>query len=171
MKLLIHDLDKTSFANLIGEVDQGVVVIDNSKKIINCVGCFGCWVKTPATCVMKDSFMDMGKLIAQCDDIIIISECVYGGYSPFVKNVLDRSISYVLPYFTIRKGEMHHKSRYLKQGNFSAYFYGKEVSEEEIDTAQNLVHGNALNLNMFLKNFFVVKNIEDLKGELKWIYY
>ena len=28
---------------------------------------------------------------------------VYGGFSPFVKNVLDRNIGYILPFFELRK--------------------------------------------------------------------
>lgn len=170
MKLLIHDLDKTYFENFMGDIKQDVIVIDNTNKINYCIGCFGCWTKTPATCVIKDSFMDMGKLIAKSEDIIIISECVYGGYSPFIKNVLDRSISYVLPYFIIREGEMHHKNRYLNQNKISVYFYGKDITDEEKITAVNLVSGNALNLNMLVKNYLVTKDLEDLKGELKWIY-
>lgn len=169
MRLLIHDLEKADVKNHIGSFSEDVMVIDNTKQINNCIGCFGCWIKTPASCVIKDSFMDMGKLIAKSDEIIILSRCVFGGYSPFIKNVLDRSISYVLPYFTMRRGEMHHKSRYLKQGKLSVYFYGEDITDEERQTAQNLVAANALNLNMISKNCIISKSLNDLKGELKWI--
>ncbi|WP_407654270.1 MULTISPECIES: hypothetical protein [Caproicibacterium] len=35
--------------------------------------------------------------LSQCDELILISKCCYGGFSPFVKNVLDRSIPYIHP--------------------------------------------------------------------------
>jgi hypothetical protein len=34
----------------------------------------------------------MGLLHSKCDNITIISQCFYGSYSPFVHNVLDRSV-------------------------------------------------------------------------------
>ncbi|MDF2803085.1 MAG: hypothetical protein K0S61_2988 [Anaerocolumna sp.] len=169
MKLLIHDLEKTEIDKIIGNTNEDIAVVDNTNRINNCIGCFGCWIKTPSSCVIKDSYMDMGKLIAKSDDIIIISKCVYGGYSPFIKNVLDRSISYVLPYFTIRKGEMHHKSRYLNQSKLSVYFYGEDITNEERITAQDLVTANALNLNMLTTNCSITRSLDDMKGELKWI--
>lgn len=73
MRLLIHDLEKADVKNHIGSFSEDVMVIDNTKQINNCIGCFGCWIKTPASCVIKDSFMDMGKLIAKSDEIIILS--------------------------------------------------------------------------------------------------
>ena len=42
-------------------------------------------------------------------ELVLVSRCCFGGPGPFVKNVLDRCISYVHPYFVIKNGEMHHR--------------------------------------------------------------
>ena len=31
----------------------------------------------------------MGEKIARCDEVIIISKCKYGMYSPFIKNIFN----------------------------------------------------------------------------------
>lgn len=147
MKLLIHDLKDDDFDKMYPSLEKDIVVVSNSGPIKNCIGCFGCWVKTPASCVIRDEYGDMGELISKCDEIHIISECLYGGFSYFIKNVLDRSISYVHPYFVIRNGEMHHRSRYGKRIGLKVWFYGEDMTNNEKETATKLVKANALNLN------------------------
>ena len=140
MRLIISDFDK------LPKLAEGDVSITPQKGAIrNCIGCFGCWVKTPGQCVIHDGYENMGKLLSQCNELILISECVYGSLSPFVKNVLDRAISYIHPFFSIRDGRMHHKRRYGNVITISACFYGKDISPEERATAQSIIEGNAVN--------------------------
>lgn len=73
----------------------------DSQILRHCIGCFGCWVKTPGECIIKDSYQNMGKQLSKCEELILISKCTYGGVSPFVKNVLDRAIPYISPNFRI----------------------------------------------------------------------
>lgn len=148
MKLLIHDIENEQFSALFSKMGDDVTVISDNNTIHSCLGCFGCWVKTPGVCVIKDDYQRMGELLSRCDELILISRCYYGGFSPFVKNVLDRSISYILPYFTIRNQEMHHKSRYRKQIKLSAIVYSKDMTEKEKKTMEYLVTANALNMNI-----------------------
>lgn len=107
MKVIISDVPDLPIA----ESDEYKIIYDNGK-IRHCIGCFGCWVKTPGKCVINDGYENTGELMSKCDEIILVSKCTYGGFSPFVKNVLDRAISYISPHFVIRNGEMHHKRRY-----------------------------------------------------------
>ena len=79
------------------------------------------------------------------DELVIVSRCLFGGYSPFVKNVIDRSISYVQPFFDTSVGDMRHKSRYSNKLKLRAVFYG-EVDEMSKETAKKLVAANARNL-------------------------
>lgn len=143
MQTLIHDCEEQ---NLSLDLTKDIKVISGDSSIHNCIGCFGCWVKTPGACVIRDNYGDMGELISKSEELIIISKCYYGGFSPFVKNVLDRSISYIHPYFTFRNGEMHHKSRYKNQLKLRAYFYG-DITEDEKETARKLIQANGINLN------------------------
>ena len=165
MKLLLHDLDDDGFKQVRLNVQEDTVIMAESPDIRNCIGCFGCWVKTPAACLIRDRLGDMGALIAKCDELTIISRCVYGGYSPFIKNVLDRSISYILPYFTIRSGEMHHSSRYANRLKLSVYFYGPDLTPDEEATAVQLVSANGLNLNTRENSVRFVADLRELEGK------
>ena len=130
-----------------------------------CIGCFGCWLKTPGKCIIKDGFEDMGQRLSQVSEFILISKATFGSYSSAVKNVLDRSISYVLPFFEIRNGEMHHGERYHNVLTISALFYGP-MTENEKRTAQKLVKANAVNLNAALGKVHFVENMEDIREVL-----
>lgn len=167
MKLLMHDLTEDQCAkNGIGNLSDKEYIIIDSKRIDKyCIGCFGCWLKTPGTCIIKDKFQHMGENIAKADELVIISKSSFGSYSSAVKNVLDRSISYVMPFFEIRKGEMHHAERYHKGLEISAYFYGEDITDAEKETSRNLVQANAVNLNGTIGSVRFFANAEEI-GEV-----
>lgn len=164
MQFIIHDLEPGEFAKLFPEIPEDTVLLDKSKSIHPCLGCFGCWVKTPATCVIKDDFNRLGTLYSKCEQAVIISKCVYGCYSPFVKNVLDRSINYILPFFTKRNGEMHHPCRYDHQFSFNVHFYGDDIQPAEKATAEKLVRANAVNMDSSAVSVRFYENAAALKG-------
>lgn len=147
-KLFIHDLETSVFETLMPPDGEERQVIDDNGSILPCNGCFGCWIKTPGKCVLKDGYENMGADLAQADEVVIISRCCYGGYSPFVKNVLDRSISYMLPFFEIVDDEAHHQKRYEHEFKFSVYFYGENLSDEEKRVAEAMVKSNCVNLQV-----------------------
>lgn len=118
----------------------------SSGNIKACRGCFGCWTKTPGACVISDDISDMGALLSKCSEIVIVSRCFYGSYSPFVKCVLERCLSYVHPDFEIRNGKMCHRRRYTNSIEISAYFYGEDITEKDKDTAVRLIRANAENI-------------------------
>lgn len=158
-RLFIYDLP-TELMKKHAASNQAVLV---NANLINqyCIGCFGCWLKNPGTCVIKDDFQDMGKKLSEVDELVIISKATFGSYSSAVKNVLDRSISYVLPFFEIRNGEMHHGERYHNDLKITAVFYGN-MTEAEKNTSKNLVKANAVNLNATLGEVCFVEKMEDV---------
>ncbi|SHN74640.1 flavodoxin family protein [Desulfitobacterium chlororespirans] len=166
MKLLIHDLDQEELGKIRPGLGGDTKIVTNNGKIRHCIGCFGCWVKTPGACVIRDEYGDMGADLGHSSELIIVSQCFYGGYSPFVKNVLDRSISYIHPYFVIRNGEMHHRPRYEQSLDFSVWFYG-EITEKERQTAEKLVRANAINLNCQRVKVSFIRELAELEGQLK----
>lgn len=166
MKVIIHDLENGQFRELFPNVGAEAHIISDNGRIQPCIGCFGCWIKTPGQCVIRDSYDNMGKLLSRADSVIIISKCCYGGYSPFVKNVLDRSISYLLPFFKIKNKESHHKQRYKNRQQLSVYFYGEGIASREKETAQSLVKANCVNFNMQLCNISFSQSLNQLCGEI-----
>lgn len=168
MKLILHDLteEQCRTAGIPAPSPEGDIIIDSRSISHYCIGCFGCWLKTPGKCVIKDEFQHMGENLSKVDEFLLISKSSFGSYSSSVKNVLDRSISYVKPFFEIRKGEMHHQERYHKNLVISACFYGEDMTEMEKETSRNLVAANALNLNGTVGNVHFVEKVEDVKAVL-----
>ena len=64
-----------------------------------------------------------------------------------MKNVLDRSISYLNPDFIYKNGEMHHKRRYQNRITLSVWFYGEDLTVQTQKTAIEVVNANAVNLH------------------------
>ncbi|MEZ4627713.1 MAG: hypothetical protein R2912_06390 [Eubacteriales bacterium] len=120
MKLILHDLSGGLPENMISEVDRVIPAIGPKAP---CVGCFGCWVKTPSSCVLRDRIGDMADYLADCSELLIVSKTYVGGLAPDTKNLIDRSIGYVLPFMRTLKlpdengkhrNEQHHMPRYKK---------------------------------------------------------
>ena len=167
MKLLIHDLKNDNLSKFTNDLGDIKVIGDNGK-IKRCTGCFGCWVKTPGQCVIEDEYQKMGELLGKAEEVILISRCSFGSYSSFVKNVMDRSISYILPGFTIRENEMHHKARYKNHIKMRVYFYGEEITEAEKSTAKELVRANALNFQGIVEEVSFYSDINTCLENIKW---
>lgn len=165
MKIIIHDLSQQEFATLHMSNNVDTIISDDGS-IRNCIGCFGCWLKTPGVCVLKDGYHNMGGLLAKCDELVMISKCIYGSYSPFIRNVWDRSLPYLLPYFATKNGETHHKNRYKNEIALSVHFYGENISESEQKTARALVAANVINFYMSERNTLFYKDFRDIRGAI-----
>lgn len=145
MNVIIHDLLPQQWEAVYGGDVPGTDIVSDNGTIRKCNGCFGCWILTPGQCVIRDEYNDMGERLSRCEELIIVSQCIYGSYSPFVLNVLNRSIPYVLPYFATVNGETHHKQRYPQSFRLTVHFYGEDLRNREMETARKLVEANALN--------------------------
>ena len=151
MNLLIHDLNSKEWNNISNRYEGWEVISDNGK-IKPCIGCFGCWVKEPGQCVIKDGYDKMGKLIHSAEKVVVISRYTYGGFSSFVKNVFDRSIGWVLPYFEVVDNEMHHKKRYTEDKTFTFIFRGNNLTEEDKKKAYKYVEAAARNFRITISD-------------------
>jgi len=158
MTLVITDIDSSLLM-----LPEDCTVVEASENRMHCVGCFGCWVKTPGECLIKDDISRMGAMLARCSRVIIVSRCVYGGYSPAVKRVLDRSLSYVHPDFTKRKGRMHHKRRYDNVYDSEIHFYG-DITDAEKATAQKVAEANNINFGCGSVSVRFYDSAEEIEG-------
>lgn len=159
MKLIITDLENVNV-----DIKEEHKIISPKGEIHNCIGCFGCWIKTPGRCVIHDGYENTGMELSKCSELIIITRCCYGSVSPFVKMVQDRAISYIHPDFVIRKGEMHHKRRYRNKILMSAHFYGDDITETEKETARKLICANADNYDASVKEVKFYHSEKELEG-------
>lgn len=164
MVILIHDLPSEEAERLLASYHKPPQVVANDGTIQHCLGCFGCWTKDPGICILDDRYSKNGALMGRARKIHIVSRCVYGGFSPFVKNVLDRSISYVHPDFRLREGRTHHRLRYAAPFRLEVTFYGDSITDAERATAEKLVRANVINMGCLLERVTFVENISGAAG-------
>ncbi|MBO4245747.1 MAG: flavodoxin family protein [Bacilli bacterium] len=157
MILIIHDLLEEEFQKLNIKGDK---VLSSDMKITKCMGCFDCWIKNQGYCKYKDNFYNMKDLYNEADKIIVISKNCYGMFSPFIKNVFDRSIGYIKPYFRTYKDEVHHQMHSDKVLKMEYIIYG-DMNKLYQNTFDKLLTFNQEN---FVNDYQVkyVDRIEDL---------
>jgi hypothetical protein len=143
MKLIIHDLSGQFEKGL--PTDDNVTVFSAVPSIKPCLGCFGCWIKTPGRCVINGRGQQIVGLWAAHDEIIFISRLVFGSLSPDVKSVFDRSLGFLLPFFKVKDGKMRHKYRYNNKLIMKYLFYDAKDRDFEIEVAKRLIADNAKN--------------------------
>ena len=127
--------------------DTAVKFIDLSKlKISNCVGCFGCWTRTPGKCVFRDDATKVYPYIAASDRVVYVSRVCYGGYDSIMKTMLERAIPVQQAFIRIHNGETHHVQRAVKAKKATIVAYG-DISPEEQDIFRQLIARNAHNMS------------------------
>ena len=160
MKVMIHDLDRRYDGSMEAGCDR---VIAADGKYAPCQGCFGCWTRHPAECFMKDKLRQACRIVGQADELVIVTRNLYGGYSPAVKNVLDRSIGSSTPFSTYRGGQMHHTLRYGKHDLWKVIVYG-EISEEERESFRALAERNAINDGYARSEVHFIRDLAELEA-------
>jgi len=116
-------------------------------SIAPCIGCFGCWIKTPGVCVIDDEGRDVAAQIVRSDLVVYVTPVQFGGYSYELKKAIDRSIPIISPYFRILSGEVHHKKRYNAYPSVAAFAWSETSQDaKERETFETLVKRNAINM-------------------------
>lgn len=127
--------------------DDAIRYVDLSAlRIANCVGCFGCWTKTPGRCVIRDDATRVYPLIAASDRVLYVSRVRYGGYDTVMKRMLERAIPVQQAFIRLHHGETHHLQRAVVPKWASIVAYGA-LDAEERAIFEALVARNALNMN------------------------
>ena len=132
-------------------------------EIAPCLGCFGCWIKTPGVCVIDDAGRDVARQMANSDLIIYLTPLTFGGYSSELKKALDRSIPNLLPLFRLVKGEVHHVKRYPRNPRLIGIgvFAGGRADPDEEELFAMLVHRNAINFHAPADATCVINGTDD----------
>ena len=155
MNLVLSDRN----LSLLWEEFPGTVFIDLSKlQIANCIGCFGCWTKTPGRCVIRDDAVKVYPLIAASERILYVSRVRYGGYDTVMKTILERSIPIQQPFIRLLDGETHHFQRDVAQKKASIIGYG-DLTSADRQVFRRLTERNAKNMNF--KDYTILFTAED----------
>lgn len=143
MKLILSDC---SLPIRIPEEKEVKWIDLSALNISNCVGCFGCWTKTPGRCVIRDDATRVYPLIAASDSVLYVSRIKYGGYDTIMKTMLERAIPVQQAFLRIVQGETHHVQRAVAPKQAVILGYG-DTSAEEREIFRQLVARNAKNMN------------------------
>lgn len=125
---------------------ETVLVDLSALRIANCVGCFGCWTKTPGKCVIRDDAVQVYPRIAESRHVLYVSRVKYGGYDTPMKTMLERAIPVQQAFIRLWHGETHHVQRRVQPKQAVILAYGA-AGEEEQQLFCRLVARNAYNMN------------------------
>ncbi len=116
-----------------------------------CIGCFGCWVKTPGECRSRDESREVCQAFINSDFVLWASPVIMGFYSALLKKVTDKFVCLVHPYGEFVDGEVHHLPRYDHYPIAGLLLEkGSDTDDEDIQIISNIHSRTALNFKSSL---------------------
>jgi multimeric flavodoxin WrbA len=133
-----------------------------------CRGCWGCWVKTPGECVVKDDTREIRRQYIHSDLVLFASPVVMGFTSALLKRAHERLLPLIHPYLELVDGEVHHIARYDKYPLMGLLLEkGEDVDEEDIKIISDIYRRDAINFKTsFCFTRFISDPIEEVANEI-----
>jgi hypothetical protein len=141
-------------------------------RIAPCLGCFGCWTKSPGVCRMDDDGRKIARAAIRSDVMILFTPVTFGGYSAELKKALDRLLCLLAPFFVRIHGEVHHGKRYERYPGLLGIGILDQPDSESERIFKTLVHRNALNLHAPTHNAAVLhtgRKMEEYRDTIRWL--
>lgn len=134
----------------------------------DCVGCFGCWVKTPGACVVSDESHQVAAAVIASDFTLWAAPMKMGFPSALLKRTLDKSIPLVHPYFEVVNHESHHKPRYRRYPRFGLLLEPEvDTNDQDLRLTTELLTRTTLNLKSKLAFSATTRRpVADLASEI-----
>jgi multimeric flavodoxin WrbA len=136
MTLVLNTLEgdySEQIKELLAAKDSEVEIVNTAEmKIMHCMGCNMCWLKTPGVCAIKDDYEIILKKLVATDNLWVVADTKFGFVDYRGKQVLDRLVPMLNMYIEIRDGWERHQLRYHPL-NFGVIYKGngnKELLEE-----------------------------------------
>jgi len=130
-------------------------------KLGHCIGCFGCWIKTPGICVQADAGEEIVQALIRSEMAVLFTPVAFGGYSSELKKAIDRWIPFMLPYFGKCNGEIQHIPRYSKFPRLVAIGVQHDPNRKEAQIFKALAGRNAINCHAPSYGAEVIMNTDD----------
>ena len=136
MNLVLNTLEgdySEQIKELLAAKDSEVEIVNTAEmKIMHCMGCNMCWLKTPGVCAIKDDYEIILKKLVATDNLWVVADTKFGFVDYRGKQVLDRLVPMLNMYIEIRDGWERHQLRYHPL-NFGVIYKGngnREMLEE-----------------------------------------
>jgi multimeric flavodoxin WrbA len=102
-------------ANALQTAGHAVTRLDlRDLPLHHCVGCWGCWVKTPGECVTRDASLEMDRAVINADFVLWAAPLKMGFPAELLKRAQDKHLPLIHPYMMVDQGEAHHLKRYAR---------------------------------------------------------
>lgn len=113
-------LKNQAFESYLSELSTGLIEAGHEVRVVDlkgleindCIGCYGCWLKTPGICVFKDDVPSIIKAYLEADVVLMASPLIMGFVSACLKRVQERMLPIVHPYLYMDEDRMSHIPRY-----------------------------------------------------------
>lgn len=116
-------------------------------RLCQCRGCFGCWVKTPGRCAIRDDGERLAREVVAADVMVFASPISMGFTSALLRRAHERLLPLLHPYFKLVEGEVHHVQRYPRRARM-ALLHGHEGVDGEDRALLRVLHERmALNMD------------------------
>jgi multimeric flavodoxin WrbA len=148
---LFHQLHEELLSYLKGYEIEEIPV--GRGELAHCTGCFGCWVKTPGECVLRDGIDRINAAIMNSDAFIYLTPVVFGQFSASIKTVVDRGLPNMLPFFIVRPdGSTMHPARYDHYPSYVIIGYKEDVSKEDAQLFADITKKHRRGAEAFVYN-------------------
>ena len=137
MTLVLNTLESGDCSEQIKAIFAGkneeIEIINTADlKIMHCMGCNNCWLKTPGICSIKDEYEIILKKLVSVENFWVVADTKFGFIDYRGKRVLDRIVPMLNMYIEFRDGWERHQLRYHPL-NFGFIYKGngnRELLEE-----------------------------------------
>ena len=138
--ILNGNQEPSSFDSYLGQLASALETSGHSVKRLDlrdltlrhCIGCWGCWVKTPGQCIAQDASVEMDQAVINADFVLWAAPLNMGFPSELLKMAMDKHIPLIHPYMEVAYGEAHHLRRYSRYPRLGLLLE-REVSTDDDD--------------------------------------
>ena len=96
-----------------------------------CVGCFGCWVRTPGQCAFDDDGRVIDRQVIAADLVVLASPILMGHVSALLRRANERLLPLLLPYARLVEGECRHFQRYPRRPRLGLLLARADDADDE----------------------------------------
>ncbi len=132
---------------------QSVTQIDlRDVPLRHCVGCWGCWVKTPGQCVASDASIEMDCAVIGADFVLWAAPLKMGFPTELLKMANDKHLPLIHPYMEVDQGEAHHLRRYPRSPRLGLLLEKEPATDErDLQIVTDIYCRTALNFKTRLE--------------------
>jgi multimeric flavodoxin WrbA len=136
-----------------------------------CIGCWGCWLKTPGECIVADGSSDICREYINSDLVLFASPVIMGFTSALLKKAHEKILPLLLPYFELVQNEIHHVARYDKYPLMALLLEkGEDTDEEDIEIVTDIYRRDAINFKTSFSFTKLTSNpVEEVADEINRI--